>query len=520
MTGRALKNIIPLVFLFIVLGIGALVLLPADIFHSPGSSPAAQTRLGTFQTAVKRTVGQQQWGVIEQTAYNDTRSTNFPLEGGEVVAAVLTGNFDDDPADEYILACRNLWELDQPISLVYLDTAPFSGEYKRMWTTPTAATRSGTISLYTLDIVGDSGTAIVLSGMNNDGEETLTILRKNPAAAMGGGRLETVSPFVKIAELRCDGFISILETARSPGQPCTIAVYSRDDESPNALDRVEIIYTYNPVNGLYEQSQYTNVPGAQIEQRRVRELLSGTAGTLEQHIEGLWYFVNAQGSPERGQYIYFDYSNKEIIFYDNESEQIFVWQTSTPTRYGLSLASQNRSVTTLKRFISLELESLDNLRIRVTEDVQLKIGISASWDGVYRKAESFSKREAEVYAPRPYIEAVYTGDIGKLTFNKDGTYELSDTEPGKKGKYTFFLMDQDLLLELRPEDAGINDMYHVRYPEAVWANSSLPYDTLSLTRIRLSTRGILSLHEPDIFLTLDTERPLYVSTSPGSPSRM
>jgi hypothetical protein len=520
MTGRALKNIIPLVCISTALGIGALVLLPADIFYSPNNSQAIQTRIVTPQATIRRTMGQE-WGV-EETVYKDTLLSNFSLEGGEVMVAVLNGNFDDDPTDEYILASRNLWELDQPIALVYLDTDPFSGEYKRMWSTPTAATRSGTISLYTLDIIGDAGVAIALSGMNNDGEETLTVLRKNPDAAMGGGRLETVPPFIKIAELRCDGFISILETARSPGQACVIAAYSRDNESGNALDRVEIIYSYNPVNGRYEQSQYTNLPGAQIEQRRVRELLSGTAGTFEQYIEGLWYFVNTPGAPERKQYIYFDYSNKEIIFYDNESEQIFVWQNSTPTRFGLSLASQNSSVTTLKRFVAMELESLDNLRIRVTEDVKLKIGINASWDGIYRKAESFEKREAKVYAPRPYIEAVYTGAIGKVIFNKDGTYEISDTEPYKKGKYTFFLMDQDLLLELRPGDAGINrDIYQVRYPEAAaGADPFIPYDTLSLTRIRLSTRGILSLHEPDIFLTLDTDRPLYVSTSPGSPRRM
>jgi hypothetical protein len=520
MTGRTLKNIISLVLGFIALGIGTVILLPDAVFYSQNNNRSGQTRIIIPQPAFGTAV--QEWGVIEQSAYKDTLLPNFPLEGGEVIAAVLAGNFDDDPTDEYILACRNLWELEQPVFIIYLDTEPFSGEYRRMWSTPTAATRLGTISLYTMDIIGDLGAAVVLRGKNNDGEETLTVIRKNSAALVpGGGLPETDPPFVKIAELRCDGFISILEAARSPGQPCAIAAYSRDYESLNALDRVEIIYTYNPASGLYEQSQYTSVPGAQVEQRRVRELLSGTAGTFEQYIEGLWYFVNAQGAPERGQYIYFDYSNKEIIFYDNENEQIFLWQNATPTRYGLSLASQNSSVTTLKRFISLELESLDNLRIRVTEDVQLKIGISASWDGMYRKAESFEKKEAALYSLEPHIEAVYTGAIGKLTFNKDGTYELSDPEPYKKGKYTFFLMDRDLLLELRPDDAGIDrDVYHVRHPEATTGANTLPYDTLSLTRIRLSTRGVLSLHEPDIFLTLETERPLYVSTSPASPRRM
>jgi hypothetical protein len=512
MTSKALKIITALVFIFTALGIGVLVVLPNDIFYSQNNNSSGQTRIVIPQM----TSGNGEWGPLEQNTYEDTLLPEFPLKEGEVLVAVLTQNFDDDPIDEYIIAYRNLLELEGPISITYIDTDPFSREYKRIWSAPTAATRPGTVSLFTMDIIGDQGICITLSGMNGAGEETLTVLRKNSPPVdkpQGIGRRETDQPFNKIAELRIDGFISVLEADRPQGQPCAIAAYGRDHGSSNALDRVEIIYTYNPVNGLYEQSQYTKVPGAQIEQRRIRELLSGNTETFEQYIEGLWYFVNSQGLPEQEQYIYFDCSNKEIIFYGDEIEQIFIWKNSTPTRYGLYLSTQNNSVTTLKRSIFIDLESLDNLRIRVTEDVQLKIGISAPWDGVYRKAESFEKKETKTYSILPHIEAVYDGSIGKLTFNKDGTYELSNANSYKKGNYAFFLIDREVLLELRPQQAGINrDIYHVQYPEAeAGENAPFFHDTLTLTRIRLSTRGIQSLHEPEIFLTLNEGKPLLVS---------
>ncbi|MDR3167711.1 MAG: pallilysin-related adhesin [Treponema sp.] len=514
MTGKAVKILTTLVFVFTALAVGLLGVLPNDIFYSQNNTRSGQTRIVIPHTAA----GDGEWGSPEQATYKDTLLPEFPLKDGEVLAAVLTQNFDDDPTDEYIIAYRNLLELEGPICITYIDAEPFSGAYKRIWSTPTAATRPGTISLFTMDIVGDGGLCIVLSGMNGAGEDTLTVLRQNnfpPPADTSPGidRRETDRSFNKIAELRIDGFISVLEADRPPGQPCAIAAYGRDYGSSNALDRVEIIYTYNPVNGLYEQSQYTKVPGDQIEQRRIRELLSGNVETFEQYIEGLWYFVNPQGLPEQEQSIYFDCSNKEIIFYGDEIEQVFVWQNSTPTRYGLYLSTQNSSVTTLKRVIFIELESLDNLRIRVTEDVQLKIGINAPWDGVYRKTGAFEEKGGEVYSIPTHIEAVYGGSIGTLRFNKDGTYELSNTNLYKKGNYTFFLMDGKVLLELRPQQAGISrDIYQVHYPDAeAEENAPFPQDTLTLTRIRLSTRGIQSLHEPAIFLTVKRDEPILVS---------
>jgi hypothetical protein len=497
MTGKALKIITALVFTFTALIIGVLIIMPGDIFYSPQDKPAGQARIVIPQTG--SAAENQTWGT-DPAVYTDTLIPALPLERGEVVMAVLTQNFDDDLSDEHIIACRNLLEPEGPIYILYIDNDPSSGEYKRIWSTPTAATRPGPISLSPMDMMGDGGLCILISGMNDAGEETLTVLRKKNSPQETGSPWDP--PFSKIGELNIDGSISVSETERPPGQSCTIAAYGRDKESSNALDRVEIIYTFNPVREQYEQSRYTKIPGSQIEERRVRELLSGKPEEFEHYIEGLWYFVNSQGQMEQEQYIYFDYSNKEIIFFGDETEQIFVWQYSTPTRYGLYLSSQNSSVTTLKRFIVMELESLDNLRLRVTEDVQLKIGISAPWDGLYRKAESFDAPRQAVYSIPSRIEAVYEGSIGKLTLTRGGTYELSHIGTPQRGTYTFLDIDGEVLLELRPGDSGMGrDMYQVQYSKEGDEKSLAPR-TLSLTRIRLGTRGIQSLHEPVIFLTL------------------
>jgi hypothetical protein len=494
------------------------LVFPGDIFHPQGKKQW-QTRVIIPQsTAVPETYEAE--SAAERMAYEDSVNAKVALNDGETMVTALTQDIDGDLLDEQIIAYRNLLELDSPIYITYADFDDQTGGYKRIWSAPTAATRPGTITLYAQDMIGDRGICVLVSGMNGAGEHTLTVFRKNsqtslrerpfPDESSGEGQV-----FNKIAELRIDGSISVQETERTQayhlgfarGQSFTIAAFGRDYESSNILDQVEITYSYNPGNGLYEQSRITRVPGSQIEQRRVRELLNGGPDAFESFISGLWYYVSPEGTTDSRQYIYFDSLNREIIFYGEEIQQVFTWQNSSPTRYGLYVSSQNISVTTLRRFLDIELESLESIRVKVFEDVRLKIKVSAPWDGSYRKAgmvEIASPRPGPAMAP--HIDAVYDGSIGKISFSKDGAYTLYTGETVQQGKYTFFLLDNQELLELRPQNGtGMSrETYRLERPgpgTPPGADQG-PYENLTLVRIRLGTRGVQELHEAAISLVL------------------
>jgi hypothetical protein len=284
------------------------------------------------------------------------------------------------------------------------------------------------------------------------------------------------------------------------GQSYTIAAYGRDYESSNILDQVEITYSYNTTNGLYEQTSLARLPGSQVEQRRVRELLNGAPGEFESFITGLWYYVSPQGTLDSRQYIYVDPGSRELIFYGEEIQQVFIWQNSSPTRYGLYVSSQNISVTTLRRFLDIELESLESIRVKVFEDVRLKIGVSAPWDGSYRKAGNVETALPEKGGVLPHLDAVYDGSIGRIAFSADGNYTLS---PGgaaqQRGKYAFFMLDSQELLELRPQNGTSHETYRVEHGDNREAGA---YESLTLVRIRLGTGGIQELHEATISLAL------------------
>jgi hypothetical protein len=376
--------------------------------------------------------------------------------------------------------------------------------YRRTWSAPTAAGKPQTLSVYTYDLIGDHGICVLVTGMNQADEHTLTIFRKNSPEAGG-----SPAPFTLIADIRIDGVITVRETARTEayqrgiasGQSFTISAHGRDASSSNLLDQIEITYSYNPAKGLYEQSGLVRTPSSQIELRRLNEIMSGGSKAFEQFIDGLWYFVGPNGTLDSRQYIYFDPESREIIFYGDESQQIFVWEGSSATRYGLYIASHNLSITTLRRFLDLEIVSLESIRVSVEEDVLLKILLSNPWNGTYRKAGMPADPLGNETSPvTAHIDAVYSGSIGRLSFSAGGGYTLESNAATQTGQYSFFYLEGRELLELKP-DGSIREVYLVGRTKTEPEDERPAVETLVLTKVRIGTNGIVDQHEAAVSLS-------------------
>jgi hypothetical protein len=252
----------------------------------------------------------------EYQAQMELMTLKAQLDDGEILISLINGNYDGDPFEEQIAVYRNMLEADNPVYITYIDYFETAREYRRVWTELIAATRPGTMSLYTLDLVGDHGTCVLISGLNNNGEQTLTVFRINHATG------NNTPPLKKISEIIIEGSITVREVERSQayqmgmarGQSFNITASGRDLNSANLMDRIETTYIFNDNTGVFEEGRVTRIPGAQIEQQRVREILGG-ARAFEEFVSGLWYYVSPQGTTDVRQFIYFDPLNREIIFY-------------------------------------------------------------------------------------------------------------------------------------------------------------------------------------------------------------
>ena len=417
--------------------------------------------------------------------------TKVPMEVSEIVITVLNRENEQGISEEQFAVYRNTSDMGT-VYITYLAYDSSIRAYRRMWDMPLTADRAETISIYSQDLIGDRNNCIVITGMTTRNEHTMTIFRRS--SGQGAYR--------KIAELQIAGSIVIREASRtiayqqgiSRGRSYDIATHGQDPRSTNLMDQVETIYSYNPGSQQYEQSSVTRIPGSQLEQRRLRELLSGAPGVFENFIQGLWYYVSPRGTIDTKQYLYFDPAGKEVIFYGDEAQQIFHWQTSTPTRYGLYIRSQNISISTLLRFIDIELESMDRVKIRVTEDVRLKITISTTWDGSYRRASAASAAGSESQQVLEAQDSLYDSSWGRLQFNSTGEYTITQGGNTRKGRYVFFKVEGNELLEMRPDDAAESSNRMVYKIDNVAG-------VRILSRVRLGTNGIQDLLEPPITLT-------------------
>jgi len=427
--------------------------------------------------------------------WNENLITKVPMEDGEIVIAVLTRESEEGIAEEQFAAYRYASDSTRTVYITWIVFDIESGRYRRVWNAPTAAARPETISLFSQDIIGDRSNCIIITGMNDRNEYTMTVFRRSFENAN--------EPYIVIAEFQIDGSIVIQETTRplayqqgiTTGQSYRIAAYSYDSSSSNILDQIETTYAFNLLNQRYEQISVARIPGSQIEQQRLRELLSGTPGVFENFINDLWYYVSPNGTIDLKQYMYFDPAAKEIIFFSDETQQVFHWQNSAPTRYGLYISCQNISISTLRRSIDIQLESLDSIRLRVVEDLHLKIVISESWDGSYRRA-SPANPQAHSSSISPTVNALYDSSWGRIRFNDNGEYTVSSGSTSRKGRYVFYKVEDQNLLELRPEGEIENRMvYRIDTAETA----------LNLSRVRLGTTGIQDLLEPPVVLTMRNE---------------
>lgn len=500
-----MKYFVPSVFALTALAGLWLVIVPNPLTDGQKSA-APQTRVVSPKNDNRGTVGAGEDEGAERMAFEDSANAKIALAAGEIAVAVLTQDFDGDPQDEQVIAIKSDRDPEGPIRIVYADFDETSGGYKRVWEGPAAATKPRTFSVFVKDLIGDRSFCIVATGMNEAGEQTMTVFRKEPSP------LPAAEAFRKIAELRTDGSISVSERDRSQayqmgiaaGSSHRIATYGRDYDSANMLDQIETVYDYDQASGRYERAGVARIAGAQMEQRRVRQLLDGTPDRFVRFLDGLWqYAPAADGGSQNRQYILFDPQRKEIIFYTEDTQEVFVWENSSATRYGLYLTTKNVSVTTLRRLIDIELESAESIRVKVFEDVKLKIGIGGRWDGTYRKAGS-AAAERPKSAPAPArIDAEYRGSDGILRFFQDGRYEFvppgTDAKTVDSGIYAFFPIENGEYLELRVDAAAGRSAGRTVY--RVSRNPPTGGETgeeLRLLKVRLGISGAEDLHEKEL----------------------
>lgn len=416
------------------------------------------------------------------------------LENNEIFLQALSVDLNRDGVMDQVCAIRKAGSTN--VYLVAGTQNPITGEFTRLPGLQTSVTQARTLLLYSADIIGDRSNTVIVSGMTSDNFHSLSVYlpEKDPNGTI---------TFVTIVDLHSDGPITIKEAVRSDaynlgittGESHSIHTYNSDPEAPETLDQIERIYHWNRRKKRYEQVSESRIPGKRLESRMVSQLQGATLETFENFLNGLWYMPASKGT-QGTQHLFFDTTTREITFHNTVVQEVFLRESGAPRRYGAYMTTRNKSISSIRRMIDIELTGIDEIKIKVLEDVKLKIGVASDWDGVYRKmsttAIQVDRETAAIINLRDFLTAEagsWISPDGQELRILEKTYTLSGHNGKESGKYALLTIKEQLVLQLRTETGSgeSNSFYLV----SIDNHDALPKDqTLSLTEISVSIEGI------------------------------
>jgi hypothetical protein len=463
----------------------------SELSFLPETRHSVRTIVPTDKNDAQESVSQTE----ESAIYDESKILPLiVLESDETFLQAIAVDLNKDGAQDQICAVKTVAEPN--IYLIPGLQNPLTGEYSRIAGLRTGITQSRTLLFYTMDIIGDRTEALVYSGMTADNIQLLAVYL--PVNENDG----KVS-FLAAADLRSDGPITIQEVKRSDaynlgltnGESYPIYTYNSDPDSPQTLDQIERIYRWDKMLKRYEQISESRIAGKKIETQLIRQLQGGDLNTFENFLTGLWYTSDASAKSGTKD-IYFNMEEKEIIFHNGSTEEVYIRESGAPRRYGAYLTTRNSSIPSIRRLIDIELIGIDEIKIKILEDVKLKIGVASDWDGVYRKLSSSSvkpRTEAELSVERlKEILASSTKDWISTDGQKFQTdsprYSLSLPTGTETGLFILLTVKGKAVMQFKPESAPSKPEFYLASAEKR-TTAAGEQQLLTLTKVTVSMDG-------------------------------
>ncbi|TFG83735.1 MAG: pallilysin-related adhesin, partial [Spirochaetales bacterium] len=373
-----------------------------------------------------RSIDASQTGAVKENTVDDRKITSaIKLNPNEILLDLYTFNLDYDEEEEQILIARCSDDTGNRILIVVADYSPGTRHWVRAWEGDTLATKVKTFQVAVYDMVGDHNLNIVCTGMNDANEQTMTVFWKTTPEGGGQGLA-----FVKVFETAAGAVL--VEDAERPdsyklgqtnAESWPISVWRSDPGSANFLDQIKETWIWSFFDRSFVKTTEERIPGASIAQKMAAAILDGKAETFSAWLEGIWYKESQDPLSKDALFLTFQPRDGSLLFSGQDVVEIYQWENSNPTRFGLYIAARNQSVRNLRRLMDIELAASDMINVRVFQDLRIKADVSGRWDGRYRRmsaeiAKSFRKTPSSAHFSGQNLDGLYIAPDGsrlKLT---------------------------------------------------------------------------------------------------------
>ncbi len=390
----------------------------------------------------------------------------MPLKADETLLSSMGIDLDGDNLDDEILVVKKAGN-----PFLYLIVGLYNSSttlYDRVSELRTEVTQFKSFSYNGMDVTGDHRTALVYQGFADDGS---AVLQMYFCSRRG---------MTKIGDFKSDGTIFIqqynrtetYELSQSSGRSFPVWTYSSDTrEGAGSLSQVQTEYDWDADSQRYVQVRQVFVAGKNIAAEALAKIQDGTVETFANYLNGLWYKTDNEGDEIR--YIFLDYKNSEVIFLAGESQEVYNWQNSNLYRNGIYLSTVNASIENLRRRFDISLTGLDEMRVHVYDDVRMRIGADALWNGNYKKMKSateFPSNEidtTDLDEFRSRLEEIrqWSAPDGALITFKNGSYSIQSETVSESGVYFVSQMQSDFVIQFNSQSSEryIGSVYLIRY---------------------------------------------------------
>lgn len=387
--------------------------------------------------------------------YSANTETRIFLElfNDETFVDAISDDLNEDGVEDQIIAVKKL--LDPFLYLIISIQNPITQKWERVEEIRTTITQPKSLTFYIMNLTQDPK-SLIYSGMTSDNRQVLSIhtIKKNK-----DGNIE----FAQIADLHADMQIQIKEIETQDEAPVSLSsyriyTYDSDPSAPNTLNQIETEYTWNVKTQKYEEGLKKIIPGEKIEVQLLRKLQSGNMESFIDFLSGLWF--QEEENKETGRSVYFDKNDSHIIFNLDNVEEIYEIKTTLPRRYGLFFTTNNKSIPNIVRRVEIEIKGLDEIQVRVIEDVlRIKFGTASLWNGKYKKNTNLllnNTNEKENNAEKAKSILSKSSNQWKSANNVfldllGNSYTLQQSEDIEKGYFNILEINEKIIMQMKSE---------------------------------------------------------------------
>ncbi|UTC62163.1 pallilysin-related adhesin [Treponema sp. OMZ 787] len=401
---------------------------------------------------------------------NDSPNTDtkifLELLNDEAFVDAISDDLNEDGVEDQIIAVKKL--LDPFLYLLISIQNPITQKWDRVEEIRTTITQPKSLTFYIMNLTEDPK-SLIYSGMTSDNRQVLSIqtITKNDNGSV---------QLAQIADLHADMQIQIKEIETQTENTSNLSsyrvyTYNSDPSAPNTLNQIETEYTWNAKTKKYEEGLQKTIPGEKIEVQLLRKLQSGNMESFIDFLSGLWF--QEEGNKETGRSVYFDKNDSHIIFNLDNVEEIYQIKTTLPRRYGLFFTTNNKSIPNIIRRVEIEIKGLDEIQVRVIEDVlRIKFGTASLWNGNYKKNTNLllnntAQRENNAEKTKKNLSKSSNQwkSINNTFLELSGNlYMFTRSEDIEKGYFNLLEINDKIIIQMKPEK-GTNKFYMLELSE-------------------------------------------------------